>query len=233
MKFALLLFGLILALFSFNACQEAPSTEEEAARSPLFADLYVRYIAPQQQYSASATFRQGDSLAAAATVSLREAVLFESEEMSARLLPQDITRYRIDEKSPYQSSNTFSFTLPGRKPMSYPVVLPPIDSFDVIGGSASLSEGMSLYLHGQPLRNGERLVLLFTDAADKAESLTLPGPQFDDTIKLHPLRLRKLSPGPHRLYLVRKLSRDTQLAGIRLRSAAEYYSGSQPFEVVK
>ncbi|NBC06022.1 MAG: hypothetical protein GVY26_02405 [Bacteroidetes bacterium] len=223
----------ILALLFLNACQDAPAPKDEEPAALLFADLYVRYIAPQQQCTASASFRQGDSLKTAQPISLPQPVQFESEEMNAHALPQGLTRYRLDNTSPYQPRNTFTFSPPGGQPTSYQLQLPAVDSFDIIGGSASLSDGMKLYLHGQPLQEGERLVLLFSDAQNKAESITLPGPQFDDTIKLHPLRLRKLSPGPHTLYLVRKVSRDTQLSGIRLRAAAEYYSDSQPFEVVK
>jgi len=233
MKLISLPMSLILALLFLNACQDAPSPKGEEPAELLFADLYVRYIAPQQQYTASASFRQGDSLETAKSVSLPKPVHFESEEMSARVLPQGLTRYRLDDRSPYQESNTFTFSPPGGQPTPYRLQLSPIDSFEIMGGSASLSDGMALYLHGRPLQDGERLVLLFNDAENKAESITLPGPQFDDTIKLHPLRLRKLSPGPHTVYLVRKISRDTQLANIRLRATAEYYSDSQPFEVVK
>jgi len=233
MKLASFPTGLILALFLLSACQDAPAPEDKEPAELLFADLYVRYIAPQQQYTASAAFRQGDSLKTARSIPLPQPVQFESEEMSARTLPQGVTRYRLDRKSPYRNGNTFAFTPPGRQPRTYQLRLPAVDSFEIIGGSASLSDGMELYLHGQPLKDGERLVLLFSDAQNKAESITLPGPQFEDTIKLHPLRLRKLSPGPHTLYLVRKVSRDTQLSDLRLRTAAEYYSDSQPFEVVK
>ena len=222
-----------LALLFLSACQNAPAPKDKEPAGLLFADLYVRYIAPQQQYTASASFRQGDSLKTAQSISLPQPVQFESEEMNTRTLPQGLTRYRLDRKSPYQNGNTFVFTPPGSQPRPYQLQLPAIDSFEIIGGSASLSDGMKLYLHGQPLQDGERLVLLFSDAQNKAESITLPGPQFEDTIQLHPLRLRKLSPGPHTLYLVRKANRDTQLADIRLRTAAEYYSDSQPFEVVK
>lgn len=233
MKFAissLLLAGILSLLF---ACESGPSTPTDGSAPPFFADLYIRYIAPQQQYTASASFRQGDSLATANSLLLPKPVLFQAEEMKARQLPQDITRYRVDKTGAYQERSTFTYTLPDGQRTPFELALPPIDSFEVIGGKASLEKGMELYLHGTPLQEGERLVLLFTNAANEAESITLPGPQFEDTIKLHPLRLRKLSPGPHSLYLVRKVSRDTQLAKVRVRSAVEFYSGLQPFDVVK
>ena len=62
MKLASLPIGLISALLLLSACQDTPAPEDKEPAELLFADLYVRYIAPQQQYTASASFRQGDSL---------------------------------------------------------------------------------------------------------------------------------------------------------------------------
>jgi hypothetical protein len=226
----LLILSLMLCLM---ACQNESQNEAGQSAPTLFADVYIRYLDAQGQYTASASFKQGDSLETAQPVVLGQAVLFQGEEMKGRLLPQGLTRYRIDNKKPYQPQHTFAFTTPDGDKEQIELSLPPIDSFEIIGGQASLSEGMRIFLHGEQLAEEERLVFLFTDAENKAESITLPGPQFEDTIFLHQLRLRKLAPGPHTLYLVKKNNLESTQGNLSVRGALEYYSDVQPFEVVE
>jgi hypothetical protein len=221
----------ICFLLCLGACQNEPAADEKP--KTLFADFFVRYIEPQNEYKASASFLEGDSLGNAKSVAVSGAVHFQGKPLEGRRLPTDVVRYSTTYRRSYQATHRFKFTGPQGKAREAELLLPPIDTFEVINGRASLRDGMEVYLPDGALGDEERLVFLFSDENNKAHSITIPGPVRQDTFFLHPLRLRKLKPGPHTLYLVRKSSLQKGDQALKIRGEIEYYSDIQEFEVVE
>jgi len=92
---------------------------------------------------------------------------------------------------------------------------------------------MQLVIPGERLEEGESIVLLFSNAQNQATTITLTNPADRDTFKVAPIRLRKLKPGPHRMYLVKKQHRIHDFEEGTAQADIEYYTREQPFRVVE
>lgn len=218
-------------LLGLGACQDTAPADE--APKKLFADLFVRYIAPQNEYKVSASFLEGDSLANAKSVAANGTVRFQGTPLEARRLPTEAVRYSTTYRRPYQAAHRFQFPGPRGEPQEAELSLSPIEAFEVVNGQASLSKGMKVYVPGGALGAEERLVFLFSDENNQAHSITIPGPFRQDIFSLHQLRLRKLKPGPHTLYLVRKSQFSENQEELKIRGEIEYYSDTRQFRVVE
>ncbi len=224
---------LFLAL-ALAACQPEEPDGKEEPQPQVFVDLFVRYIAPQARYKIIASFTEGDSLSVAKSVPAGGEVKFQNIVMQERRLPKDVVRYAAQVGIPYLTEHTFRLPASaGAQPLEVTLSMSPVDTFEIIGGKASLKDGMQVYLPDGALLQDERLVFLFSDEENQAQTITLPGPMQRDTYLLAGPRLRKLSPGPHKLYLVKKLQVERELSETQnLRANVEFYTSTQEFEVV-
>lgn len=222
---------LLLCTALLWSCQN----EQPPAEAPptLFAELFVRYIAPQGSLKATATFLKGDSLGTAEPIELKQPALFQGQPMDARYLPNNYVRYSTEKRIPFKEAYTFSFEENGAEAQEVALALDPIDSFSIVGATASLSDGMQLVIPGERLEEGESIVLLFSNAQNQATTITLTNPAARDTFNIAPIRLRKLKPGPHRIYLVKKQHRIHDFDGGTAQADIEYYTREQPFTVVE
>jgi hypothetical protein len=139
----------------------------------------------------------------------------------------------MDTRAAFAKEHRFRFQAADGQPREAVLSLSPIDSFSVIGGVASLSEGMNLFIKDEKIDKGESIVLLFSDADNKATTITLTNPSVQDTFPIAGLRLRKLKPGPHRVYLVKKRQQELDLQGVQAIADIEYYTAEQAFEVTE
>lgn len=219
---------LLIALGLFvSRCQQAPTQEETVPTT--YADLFVRYIAPQAQLKATAAFREGDSLSTARPVEIPGGVKYQGQPLEKRPLPGQQVRYTTDTRSAFTRQHRFQFRGADGQEHEITLALAPVDSFSVVGGTASRSEGLKLYIENEQLEAGESIVLLFSDADNNATTLTLTNPAARDTFPVAGIRLRKLKPGPHKVYLVKKRHQQISLDGVEATADLEYYTAEQAF----
>ena len=215
-------FSLLLLIgLSISSCQAEEKPEQPGPTT--YASLFVRYIAPQGQLKVTAAFREGDSISTAQ----------QGRPLDARPLPDQQVRYTLDTRAPFAKDHRFGFQAADGQPREAVLSLSPIETFSVVGGIASLSEGMTLYIKDEKIDEGESIVLLFSDANNKATTITLTNPSVRDTFPIAGIRLRKLQPGPHRVYLVKKQQQQLDLQGAKATAEIEYYTAEQSFEVTE
>lgn len=222
---------LCLMGISLNSCQQDTGPEQTGPST--YANLFVRYIAPQGQLKVTAAFREGDSIATARPVEVLGGVTYQGQQLEARRLPGQQVRYLLDTRSPFAKEHRFQFKAADGTAQEVTLELSPIDSFSIIGGTASLSEGMQLYIKDERIEDGESIVLLFSDENNKATTITLTNPAVQDTFPIAAMRLRKLQPGPHQVYLVKKQHQEIDLKGAKAAADIEYYTAEQPFNVIE
>jgi hypothetical protein len=222
---------LCLTGISLSSCQQDTGPEQTAPST--YANLFVRYIAPQGQLKVTAAFREGDSIATAQPVEIPGGVTYQGQQMEARQLPGQQVRYLLDTRSAFAKEHQFKFKAANGTTQEVTLQLAPIDSFSIIGGTASLSNGMKLYIKDERIEDGQSIVLLFSDENNKATTITLTNPAVQDTFPIAALRLRKLQPGPHRVYLVKKQHQEIDLKGTKAIADIEYYTAEQPFNVTE
>lgn len=222
---------LILAGLAVSGCQSETAPKE--ITSITYANLFIRYIAPQAQLKATVAFREGDSLSTAQPVEIPGGVKYQGQQLEKRRLPGQQVRYRTDIRTAFSNPHRFQFKGADGQAHEITLELNPVDSFSVIGGSASLSEGMQLYIKNEQIETGERIVLLFSDANNKATTITLTNPTVRDTFPISGIRLRKLEPGPYNLYLVKKQHHELDLDGVKATADTEYYTAEQSFIITE
>lgn len=212
---------------SVSSCRQEPASQEKSSQT--YASLFIRYIAPQSQLKVTAAFREGDSLSSARPVELPGGVQYQGQLLEKRRLPGQQVRYQVDQRSAFLSQHRFQFKGADGKAYTVPLEFDPIDSFSVVGGTASRSRGMTLYIKGEEIDEGESIVLLFSDAANKATTITLTNPGAKETFPIAGLRLQKLQPGPYQVYLVKKSHREITQDGLQAVADIEYYTAEKAF----
>ena len=222
---------IVLLATVFSSCQQ--DAQPQDGQPCIYANLFVRYIAPQAQLKVTAAFREGDSINTAQPIEIPGGVKYQGQSLESRMLPGQQVRYIMDSKTPFATEHRFLFKDTNGKEQDLSLTLAPIDEFGVIGGSASLSEGMKLFIKGEQIEQDESIVLLFSDAENRATTITLTNPAARDTFPIAGVRLRKLKPGPHKIYLVKKQHQVIDLNGIQTTADIEYYTAEQAFQVTE
>lgn len=226
-------YPVFLALMGLLIIGCQPDKAPEGPQPNTYADFFVRYIAPQAQLKATVAFREGDSLATAQPVEIPGGVTYQGEKLEARRLPGQQVRYQTDTRSAFVPQHRFQFKSTDGQDQDISLELSPIDSFSVIGGTASRSKGMKLYIKNEQIEAGESIVLLFSDANNKATTITLTNPTARDTFPIASVRLRKLEPGPYQIYLVKKQHQEIDLGRVKAKADIEYYTAEQAFVVTE
>lgn len=225
---------LLFLLFSSGwlACRPEPANEEVSYRqSKIFAEFFVRYLAPEQQLRGQASFWEGVSPSNRQPVLPEGPVSFEGRPMESKPLPGNHIRFSRTDHTNYEEQMVFHFRMPEGRDLKYELKMTPVRDF-FIKGEISKSNGTTLVVNGGLMNKEESLVLLFTDTQQKATAITIPGPTTDIELTLSPEQLQDLTPGVGKLYLMKKLDKKESHPNLELTAAVEYYTDSRLIEVI-
>lgn len=221
---------LALAIITFS-CR---NNEPEKVKSDLHGDFFVRYLAPEQELKAYASFSQGDSVQISVPIEMAGGVTFQGSGMEARNLQGQQIRYVYETQSDYTAPYTFKTQTPGGQPLEHTIAMKGIGKFSIKEGVISKSKGMTLVIEQGSLEKGESIVMLFTVPATGASyTVIAAGPHPNDIHEIPATTIPALPKGKVQLYLVKKqeVISDTPLANIT--ASAEYYSDMIEVEVVE
>lgn len=199
------------------ACQS-----EEAPRTTWLAELYVRYLVPESQVKAEATFMAGDSVATARPLSLGGDVRFNGHTMGRRQVADKLIRYNYENVGLQPDTVAFAWPHPFRRhTLELRRPMPRIDSFRL----SANEEAFQLTLL-PPLQADEQVVVMLLDSLQRATSLTAIGPQGATFSLARPAPNDQEAPQatPLQYYLVRKRLRIEQVADGRVTLILETYS---------
>lgn len=224
------LYGIILTLSVFillPGCQ--PEAPAEGA-STLHANLFVRYIYPDQEYKAEVVFKEGDSLASAEPTTAAGEVLFLERTLPANQLGEQLVRYDRRFRADFQPEMTFQLANLAGARVPVNLALRAITELDI---SPIINRETSFLFSCAPaeLQEDEMLILLFTDADNRAASITIDGPANLAQLQLSGSELSQLVPGTGSVYAVKKKDGQEQVNGINTHWSIEYYSDERPVQI--
>lgn len=206
---ALLLPGLLL----WTAC----STSTEPPTTYL-AEFYVRYLVPEQQIKAEATFMAGDTAATVRPLAIEGGVRFNGKIMGRRHVAGKLIRYNYESLGPPLDSIVFEWRHPFRgHALRVRRPMPVIDSFRL----SAKETGWQVTLT-PPLQADEQLVVMMLDSLQRATTLKASGPA-----QAHLVLQAARVPAhglPKQYYFVRRRLRVEQLGDCRSTTILEIYS---------
>ncbi len=212
---------IIPALFMLSSCAGDKTSAPDS--DTVFADFYIRYLAPEQEFKAYASFVEGTPVSEGISKTFPGGVKFMGQVMDPRRLNNEALRYQYSGKKSYSRDLSFSFLETNGTQQLFAATMENIDTFS-ISGDASKSKGLHLMLSGADLERDETLLLLFTDALSKAYTLQANGPLPASDIFFTPEQMGHLPVGKLELYLVRKKMLEGLRDNFDYRFAIEYYS---------
>ncbi|RMG87153.1 MAG: hypothetical protein D6714_02955 [Bacteroidetes bacterium] len=219
---------LLLFTFCLSACNL--DTTSKAPDNTLFANFYVRFLQPEKQVKAEATFFLGEDRQTARPFSVEGGVAFQGSGMGARTLPDGTIRYNYENALSWPGAFVFQFKDPGGKIQKQSVGIEPVGSFSV-ASPASQTKGLQIRLESTPLKKGQTLVALISDQKAKTVSFILESDNDTAQCSIPPQKLAELSPGKATLYLVKKEVKTIQNPGYLAQTTIEYYSNNYTFEL--
>lgn len=220
----LTILGLLMATLLVTGCKRDPKVSTK-----LFADFFVRYLQDVAEMKAQASFNEGDSLTTASPKTIQGGVAFQGSGMEMRSVQNTLVRYTMHRRSLFNPPFNFSYQGTNGEIQSYTVPLLGIDSF-YVRGDVSITKGMTLVMKGAPYTPEEGLVLLFSDSNNNAQSLSFNG--FSGNELFIPAeKLAILTPGPWKLYLVRKISKIESTPATNILGAGEFYTRTIDIDV--
>jgi len=224
-------FGILITLAAATfACR---NNEPEKVKSDIYGDFFVRYLAPEKELRAHASFSQGDSVQNAVPIELKGGVTFQGSGMEARNLQGQQIRYTYQTQADYTAPYTFKTKMPDGSVLEHTIAMSGIGKFSIQEGVISKSKGMTLVIGQGSLEKNESIVMLFTVPATSASyTVIAAGPHSNDIHTIPPTTIPALPKGKVQLYLVKKQesTADTPIANIT--ASAEYYSDMIEVEVV-
>ncbi len=216
----------LLFITLVSACQVAGNREQPI----LFADFYLRYLESEKQLKAEAIFSEGDSVSVSKSTSMKT-VFFNGEAMQARDLGKQGIRYRVEQRGDYRSEYTFAFKKEGQAQLEQKLKMPAIKNIQ-LQGTASRSAGFTISWEGEAVGKDESLVVLFTDASNKAAAISIEGPSQQSSVTLTASQLDQLASGPTSMYLVKKRMERTASDHFRAVGISEFYTKSLKIDIV-
>lgn len=218
---------MLLLLILLPACQ---SDLPEEAVPTLHANLFVRYIYPEQEYKAEAVFKEGDTLSTAQPVPAPGKVEFMGRVLPANQLGNNLVRYDRRFTSIFQPDMTFLLTSPEGKATSLSVEITPISELNI---SPIISRETSFLFSCTPaeLTENEMIILLFNDANNRAASITIEGPADLSQLQLSGDELGQLDRGAGSVYAVKKKDGQQKYDDIIAHWSIEYYSDERLIQI--
>ncbi len=218
----------LLAIWLFAACQPNQNATTEET---LFEEYYIRFLEPEKELMAYATFQEGDSLESAKAKIFFGGVSFQGSGMQVRNLPKGIVRYTYKLKSAnYQPPFKFRYKNDLGEQVEEIVQMQGIGKFEVTD-SISQRKGMNLIIENGNLSENEQFILLFTDQTKRAFSIPIMGPTARNNYRLQASQISKLSKGKGQLYLVKKQNITREEGNRSISCNIEYYSNTIDIEV--
>ncbi len=212
--------GLALLVF---ACREEVSQEKTPH---VFAEAFVRFLSPENEYKAQIMFFEGDSVGNARPKKLASGVRFQGQSMREKALGSYAIRYERLQPGPYTGRHVFEFQDDAGRKRSVVLSMAGIKQMRM-ESPLRLKTGGVLSMEAQSLQPGETLLLLFTDEAGDTFSVTLAEGFSGDRAVLTSSQLSGMHPGTYELYLVKKQELKTTRQNRTVLSAIEYYSPIQ------
>ncbi len=211
-------FLFLLMVTGLLACQ----SDKENERLPLSASLYVRYIADQQLMQAEASFYKGDSLSQQA-VEFPAGVAFMGSGMKVSKIPGIAPRYQLERPMilPDDSLRFVFRETASDEPTTLRLHIQPIDSL-IFTNTPNLREGMGISLP-RPLGKNENLIMLFTDASGKTQTLIIEGPTRTSQTAAPGPAFKDFSPGTYTLSILTRQESQTSYGKLQVNSILEYY----------
>ncbi|MEO0876549.1 MAG: hypothetical protein AAFY48_18255 [Bacteroidota bacterium] len=208
-------------LAHFFSCTSESTTVEEPEY--LTGNFYVRYLVETNELKGQASFFSADSTA----LQLPNGVAFMGSGTQERQLPGDIIRYETTLPVAYTGDLRFNFQLPkSEEELEVKHGLGGITGFEV--ETASKTEGLVIDMEAT-LGEGENLLLLFTDPNQEARTILRPGPLSREKLFIPADAVALFEPGEYRLYLVKQIEVESEVANLRYRFSAEYYTPEEAF----
>ncbi|NUO00350.1 MAG: hypothetical protein HUU01_07005, partial [Saprospiraceae bacterium] len=147
-----LLIGLAAATF---ACR---NNETEKEKPDIYGDFFVRYLGPERELKAYASFSQGDSVQNSVPIEMEGGVSFQGSGMEARNLQGQQIRYVYQTQADYTAPYTFKTKTPDGQPLEHTIAMEGIGQFSIQEGVISKSKGMTLVVEKGTLKKGESIV---------------------------------------------------------------------------
>ncbi len=221
---------LIVFAAAFTACR---NNEPEKVKSDLYGDFFIRYLAPEKELKAYASFSQGDSVASSRPIELPGGVSFQGSGMQVRDLQGTQIRYSYTNQADYKAPYTFKAKTPDGQTLEHTVDMGGIGKFSISEGVISKSKGMTVVVEQGSLKKTESIVMLFTVPATGASyTIIEKGPHPNDVHAIPPTALPALPKGKVQLYLVKKQESVADNETANITASAEYYSDILEIEVV-
>ena len=229
MKYTVVLTSLLLIfLFGCNS-----STTSDESNEKTFVSLYVRYLEAERDLKATATILQGSEIGNARSVKAAEPVFLNGQAMQERKLPEKIYRYTLQDNGlAYPQNFNYNFRLPNGQKNDIAVQMESVANF-FVDSLCNKKEGLSLQLNST-FSAEESVVVLYTDANNKAHALEINGDQItEEPMLLSPAQIADWPSGKGNIYLVKKSRTVTTNEDTVIESNVEYYGETRELELVE
>ena len=217
-----LLFGIAIG------CKRSDNAESKDPKH--MVEAYIRFLVPENEYKVQLVFMEGDSAANLRPIQLLQGVTWDGKALRTKNPGTPEFRYELLKSGPYTPRHVFGFVDENGKSRELMVEMEPVESFS-IGPLISPASGATLTITGTALSEGEKLLLLFTDAQGNSHQLAFKGPSQTKSFELSPEMLRPLRPGKHELYLIKQQQRESKQHQHTVYSMVEWYSDIVVLEV--
>lgn len=210
----------ILTILAFCQCQPTQTPEKQTFQA------YVRYLDDVAQLRAEATLRGPDSLPVQPPGGIR----YKGQEMSLR--PLQGATYQYQRNGVADETAHFGWVDAAGRRHDFDLPLRPVSGFGFGPGDLVLQKPDTLRWAGEPLDNGETMVLMWQNLAS---GQTVPMEIYSSAplaeIAFPAVKLAELSPGEWSLYLVRRKLVRGEAGGVPASGIAEYYSSADTIRV--
>lgn len=212
---------LLSVIYCCIGCDTNP--EGEKSEKKRFVDVYVRFLVPENEYKAQIIFLEGDSAGNIRPVQSAGDVAWNGQALRIKNPGSMELRYEYLKSGPYTAQQDFMFKDENGSSGKISVAMDALSDFS-IASTISRAEGAFLEITGQPLSEGETLLLLFTDEQGNAREIQFQGPSKSNTFELTPQMTGSLQPGRHELYLIKQQQRESVQQQRSVYSMIEWYS---------
>ncbi len=208
----------LVSVFLWQACSDGAAARRQTA------ECYVRYIAPEGQWLAEVTLREGvDGQPGGQAVESPTGVRYQNVLM--RTLPFEDVTYRLEQAGGYTAEHKFEWQDSDEKRHSFEMNMPAITGFTFGTKNLSNKQPATLRWDGAPLDQNESLVFMWesTDGGLTVPMEIIASPGMDH-IDFPAAQMAKIPAGNWSLYLVRKKQVKRNLDGVQAVGVVEYYS---------
>jgi hypothetical protein len=214
----ILIFSFCIGIFLFS-CK---NTSDQEAPQHIYADYYVRYLAPIQELKAEAQYKEGNEPQNTSSKLIKEGVIFLGKKMEMQSIKESRKRYTLTDTTAFPTEIFFQYKN-GDEPRREELSMQPISSYTV-AGPAEKEKGLTLITTDHLLKRNESMVVLLADLRNKAVSYTIHGPTTEPIHQIPPEIFQSLQAGPGSLYLVKRMKKTRAQTFQTVTATLEYYT---------